>query len=215
MEKQVLDRYNSEYGATSYTGKFNRRFSERINNVVEQRLVRGWLGTLPKVELALDVPCGYGRMYPLIKTVAAQVVECDWSFHLLKECRARHLRTPQPARGWVRATALHLPYPDATFDLVFSVRLCHHINTSEEREQYVREILRVSRRYVICTYFDAASMKNRRRELKRRFKDIKSKYTMTRDQVAQIASASGYRIVRARALAPIFSGHRYTLLERI
>ena len=108
MEKKVLDRYNSEYGAVSYTGKFNRRFSERINNVVEQRLVRKWLSTLPRVDLSLDVPCGYGRMYPLLKTVSAQVVECDWSFHLLKECRARQLRTPQPARGWVRATALQI-----------------------------------------------------------------------------------------------------------
>lgn len=214
MEKHVLDRYNSEYGATSYSGKFERRFSERLNNVVEQRLVRSWIETLPQVELGLDVPCGYGRMYPLLKTRAKQVVECDWSFHLLKECRSRHLQGKDPARGWVRATALSLPYPDRTFDLVFSVRLCHHINTPQEREQYLREILRVSKRYVIFTYFDAASMKNLRRELKRKFKNIKSKYTMTRIQVADIAAQSGYRIVRARALAPIFSGHRYTLLER-
>ncbi len=214
MEKQVLDRYNSPQGAVSYTGKFDRRFAERVNNVVEQRLVRGMLGMLPKMALSIDVPCGYGRMYPLIKEVSAQVVECDWSFHLLKECRARQLATPDPARGWVRATALRLPYADACVDLIFSARLCHHINAPEEREQYLRELLRVSRRYVLFTYFDAASFKNRRRELKRLFVNTKSKYTMSRDQVARIAAESGYKILQARALAPLFSGHRYTLLER-
>jgi len=90
MDKNILDRYNSPEGAESYADKFKRHWTERVNDWNEQRLISNLLRrTLrgSQIALALDLPCGYGRLYPVVKSTADRVVECDWSFHLLKLAR--------------------------------------------------------------------------------------------------------------------------------
>ena len=74
MDKDILDGYNSPQGAEDYTGKFERHWIERINNAREQRLVRSLLGDLPQSALTLDLPFGYGRMYPLLENISTRIV---------------------------------------------------------------------------------------------------------------------------------------------
>lgn len=219
MDAHILDRYNSRRGAASYTHKFEKHWTERLNNVREQKLVRRLLGTIPKSELigpALDLPCGYGRLSPLVREVAPRVVMGDWSFHLLREAAA-FLRqegdTPRHG-GFVRGTALCLPFPDRVFDLVLSVRLCHHISSREERLAYVGEILRISNRWVLFTYFDTDSFKNLSHERRRKFKNKRPKWTLTAAEVAEKAEEAGYEVVESVPLSRLFSGHRYTMLRR-
>ena len=217
MEKAILDNYNSPEGAESYTGKFERHWIERINNVREQRLIRELLSDIPQCEIALDLPCGYGRLYPLLKGVSTRVVEGDWSFYMLKEARRRLNGGEESERsgGFVRATAFNLPFSDRTFGLVFSVRLCHHISSHDERMQYVREILRISARSVIFTYFDTDSVKNRVHRFKRRYAKRTPKCTLARSDIDRLAGASGFEIKRSVPLSRLFSGHQYTVLRRI
>ena len=216
MDKDILDDYNSPEGAEDYTGKFERHWIERINNAREQRLVRALLRDLPNSTLTLDLPCGYGRMYPLVKSMSSRVVEGDWSFFMLREAQRRMTWREGPERplGHVRATAFTLPFPDRTFDLVFSVRLCHHIDDYDERMQYVREILRISARSVVFTYFDTDSVKNRMHRFKRRFLPRTPKCTLARQDIQMVAAESGFEITRTLPLSRLFSGHQYTVLQR-
>lgn len=218
MEKRILDGYNSPEGSAKYTKKFEKHWTERINNEREQRLVRGLLSKVPEADLtgfALDMPCGYGRLYPLLGAVTARVVEGDWSFYLLQAARQHTSRYKRigPPHGFVRGTALALPFSDNAFDLVLSVRLCHHISSRHERHQYVRELLRVSRKWVVFTFFDTYSLKNRLRNLRRRFVDKKPKWTMSEAEVATLANESGFETVRSVPLSRFFSGHRYVMLR--
>ena len=216
MDKDILDDYNSPEGAADYTGKFERHWLERINNAREQRLVRALLADLPESTLTLDLPCGYGRMYPLLKSMSTHIVEGDWSYFMLRETQRRMARHEKPERplGYVRATAFTLPFPDRTFDLVFSVRLCHHIDEYDERIQYLHEILRISARSVVFTYFDTDSVKNRVHRFKRRFIPKRPKCTLARGDIEKIAEESGFEITRSLPLSRLFSGHRYTVLRR-
>ena len=218
LEEAILDRYNSPAGAADYRGKFERRWTERINNVREQNLVRTLLAGIPREDirgLSLDLPSGYGRLNPLLSKVSPRVVEGDWSFYLLQEARSylADLRGRQPI-GFVRGTALTLPFRDRAFDLVMSVRLCHHISEHAERMQYVREILRISGKWVVITYFDTASIKNRINAFKVGFTGKRGKWTLSRADVAGVATESGYDIVRTEALSRLFSGHNYAVLRR-
>ena len=219
MDNKILDRYNSPEGAQSYAGKFNRHWTEQVNNWSERRLLARLLrkalnGT--SIERALDVPCGYGRLYPIIKNSAGRVVECDWSFHLLKlGLENRHGRAVKGAEaGYVRATALSLPFHDRAFDLVLSVRLCHHIREHAERIEYFREISRVSSRWVIFTYFDEDSLKNRIRRFRRRFNKKRSKWTLTHSEIQAIAEEAGFDLFCSMPLSRLFSGHRYVVLRK-
>jgi len=218
LEKAILDRYNSPEGAAEYTVKFKKHWWERVNNLREQNLVRRLLAQLPKEEitgLSLDLPSGYGRLNPLLREVTPRIVEGDWSFYLLQEARKylTGLKGKEPV-GFVRGTALTLPFRDRAFDLVMSVRLCHHISEYAERMQYVREILRISGKWVVITYFDTASIKNRINAFKVRFTGKRGKWTLSQADVAGIATESGYDIVRTEPLSRLFSGHNYTVLRR-
>jgi ubiquinone/menaquinone biosynthesis C-methylase UbiE len=218
MDKKILNRYNSLEGAESYSGKFKRHWTERINDRNERNLVSALLRKALKgksIQLALDLPCGYGRLYPVIKKCANRVVEADWSFHLLKLGREMRDNPPaEPPSPYVRATALSLPFRNNTFDLVLSVRLSHHIRERAERHQYVREISRVSKGWVIFTYFDQDSIKNRLREWRRRFRNKRSKWTLSRSEIQTIAEEAGFDLFYSTPLSRFFSGHRYVVLRK-
>ena len=78
----------------------------------------------------------------------------------------------------------------------------------------VAELLRVARRFVVLTFFDYHSLKNRLRRIRCRFSGKRPKYTMTRDEVREIAAQQGARLAACPALWWIGSGHRYALLVK-
>lgn len=219
MDKDVLLRYNSAQGAEDYSKKFERHWTERINNWHEQRLLQRLLGSqsIGKLDgMALDLPCGYGRLYSILRQLGGSIVESDWSFHLLAAARVYHAGPgiAPPPLGYVRATALSLPFRDRSFELVLSVRLCHHIREHEERVRYLREVMRVSRKWLLFTYFDAASIKNYTHEFRRRFNRKRPKWTLEFQEVKEVARSAGFEVAEAIWLSKLFSGHRYLLLRR-
>ena len=216
MDKKILERYNSQEGADSYRAKFHRSWSERINNRHEQRLLARLLNRLPAgtLETALDIPCGYGRLFPLLREVAPRIVESDYSVFMLENARRFHQASGQAAEAYVQNDALQLQFQDRSFDLVLSVRLCHHIRDHAERIRYLREITRVSRSWVIFTYADAATAKNMLREVKRRVSSKRPKWTLRRMEVEKVAKEAGFEVHTSVPLSRVFSLHRYVLLRR-
>lgn len=89
----------------------------------------------------LDIGCGNGRLFPLIKGMNAEYTGIDYSEKLISE--AEHLH-----RGgeFVVGNALALPFSNNTFDLVYSFAVIHHIPGRELRVQFVREAARVLRK---------------------------------------------------------------------
>jgi len=79
-----------------------------------------------------------------------------------------------------------------------------------ERERLIAELLRVSRWFVIMTFFDHDSFKNRRRLALGK----PSKMTMTVERVAELARKGGAELVEAPALFAFFSGHRFAVLVK-
>jgi SAM-dependent methyltransferase len=219
MDENILARYNSDEGADDYLHKFERHWTERVNNWHEQRLIRRLLSSVTLENcngLALDVPCGYGRLYSTVRDLGMPVVESDWSFPLLAAARTIHARRygPELAQNYVRATALALPFDSGAFEFVISARLSHHIREREQRLIHLRELLRVSRKWAMFTYFDAASVKNRMHEFSRRFRHKRAKWTLTFAEVQSVGRAEGFEIIRWAWISRFFSGHRYVLMRR-
>ena len=218
MDKKILDRYNSCEGAHSYSKKFKRHLTERINDWNERRKIRWLLERISNGKpflLTLDLPCGYGRLFPIVQACSQQVVEADWSFHLLSLARKNQLldsAANHPAH--VRATAFSLPFHNGIFDMVLSVRLCHHIRDHAERLRYVLELLRVSRKWVVFTFFDSDSFKNRMRGWSQRFGKKRSKWTLTTSEIVSLADQAGFEMAFSVPLSRLFSGHRYIVLKR-
>lgn len=93
----------------------------------------------------LDIGCGTGSLGTLIKTryPGAEVVGLDPDLKAL----ARARRKAKQAAVWVQfdqGFSDELPYPDASFDRVFSSFMFHHLQ-EDAKEKTLREVRRVLR----------------------------------------------------------------------
>ncbi|GHU18432.1 hypothetical protein AGMMS50243_08460 [Betaproteobacteria bacterium] len=52
---------------------------------------------------------------------------------------------------FVQSSALEMPFPDNSFDLVFSNAVIEHVGNGENQQQFLRECARVARRFVFIT----------------------------------------------------------------
>jgi ubiquinone/menaquinone biosynthesis C-methylase UbiE len=96
---------------------------------LETECVRHWLPG-PRV---LEVGCGTGQILSRVRAFAPGAVGVDLSGGMLGHARARGLSVGQ-------ASATHLPFPDRSFDLVYSFKVLPHI---PDLDGAIAEILRV------------------------------------------------------------------------
>ena len=208
--------YQAEYqkveNAAAYNLAYQDKLLKRSSTRREYELLRRHVACVGRSRVILDLPCGGGRLTPAFADSAGLVIEADIALGQLIYARAAE--SLAPPRVWMTASAFHIPLRDRAVDGAISVRLSHHLPTAAERERHLAELLRVSQRFVIVTFFDYHSLKNRLRRLRRLYDGQAPKMTMTVDRVAEIAQGHGARLIDAPPLSRIASGHRYALIVR-
>jgi SAM-dependent methyltransferase/uncharacterized protein YbaR (Trm112 family) len=218
--KAEVDEDSSEYQrayqevaeAESYNRAYQDEMLKRWSTSREFRLLDRLLASQGQSKQVLDLPCGGGRLSPRIGASTDLLIEADIAVgQVLYGKRHSTLNTPQI---WMTASAFHIPFRDNSVDGTVCCRLCHHLPSAIERERLVEELLRVSRRFVIMTFFDYYSLKNWLRRARRPFNKKPPKMTMTVQRVRELAEANGARLVQYPMLAPTSSGHRYALMVK-
>jgi hypothetical protein len=58
-----------------------------------------------------------------------------------------HPHAPESSAPWVQGDALFLPFPDRSFDVVFSNSVIEHVGSLDEQRRFADEIQRVGKRY--------------------------------------------------------------------
>ena len=96
------------------------------------------------VRAALDLPCGTGRLAPLLFTRSIAAAGADVSFEMLRET-FRKLGKKFPI---FQCSADAIPIRDRSLDAVFAIRFLFHLDR-EGRAAVLREMARVTRRWVI------------------------------------------------------------------
>jgi ubiquinone/menaquinone biosynthesis C-methylase UbiE len=91
-------------------------------------------------DFVLDLGCGNGRLFQLFSDLNISYVGLDVSAALIEEAQKTYVR--QGAQ-FIISDALKLPFNSASFDVVFSIALLHHIPSWEYRCQLVKEVYRV------------------------------------------------------------------------
>jgi len=205
-----LREYDSPEGAREYLEEY-RKFHRRLSDRRERKLLGRYFRRMEGVRTVLDLPSGWGRYLPRLLEEAGRVLEADYSGEMLK--LGRDLPGAPPAWGRLRASGTGFPFADASIDLVFSMRLNHHLVEEAHRRAHVEEIFRVARRYAVFTFFDTDSLKNRMRRRKVRRGVKRPKSTLRLAQVRDWAGAAGFEILAAPYLFWIGSGHRLVLAQ--
>jgi len=170
----------------------------------EARLVARLLATCGPLDTALDVPCGTGRLLPLLGIRVPRLAGADGALEMLRE--ARH---QGPAPPLCVADAAHLPFASACTDLVLCMRLLHHFPAAADRRTVLAELARVSRRWVLVSYFDRASVQAWRQRRRPR-----ARYPVARRDFAGDLAAAGLRERRRAWVARGWSEQVLVLAER-
>lgn len=174
-------RYASERWKSSRAALRDPLLVERI---LERHSVR------PALRPILDAPCGTGRLRGVLERRGMRYVGIDVSPSMLDE--ARH---GSPS-GLCLAAVERLPFRDDSFDVVICCRLLHHIHEPDALQSIVHELVRVSYRMVIASFWDSASLHAwRRRVGLRRREGPSGRHAMSKRNLRRIFRAAGADVI--------------------
>ena len=187
-----------------------RRLDQVWVNWREQRLVKGLLREcrLERGSL-LDVPCGYGRFAPLFACLGIQAFGIDLDLEMVRLAVGSQLGDDK-VRG-ACASAFQLPFADDSFDGVICIRLLHLQFSDVERLVILRELARVSRRYVIISVYHFTPLHGVARLFNSTPGRVKQ---MTRGQLSDLVRDSGLERQSVRYLMPYFHMQAVVVLRK-
>lgn len=218
MARKISERLTTDevahYEATRYAG--NQKLVDRI----EQRIVRELLAMAAgsrKDFVSLDVPCGYGRFSAALLEVSSRLIDADRSTSMatraLSAAQAMGAKDPGSAVVDIRA----LPFASATFDVVLSMRLLHHLHDRPDRDAMFRELARVTREHVVISYYDTTVAHRLQRKIagltsaKRRRTKI---FFFGTDRFTEEATTAGFEVRAVKAPLALVHAQRVALLRK-
>jgi SAM-dependent methyltransferase len=157
----------------------------------------------------LDVPCGYSRLAPLYARLGITALGADVSYDMAHLAAANHAR-----HGWQRwlcADVLALPFIDSIFDGVLCIRLLHHRYSDAERQRILGELARVSRRFVIISFYRSTLL----HAMARHWRGARGRLAMmTLPHLRELAQASGLQIQGVHSLLRYCHAQTFVVLTK-
>jgi len=194
QDPAVVARYDAE--------RFAGRGKGRATRAKWKAIRRGLGGEFESVARVLDVPCGTGRFTELLLGAGKHVVNADRSREMLLAARRK---VGEGRASEVECDAARLPFADASFDLVLSVRFLLHV-PKPMRAGILREMGRVSKRWVVVDVRHRYSLTTVGKRLRARIAGRQP--PSLRSSLAEIdadVEAAGLQLVKRTWLSPGFS----------
>ena len=159
--------------------------------------------------IVLDVPCGYSRFAPLYARLGITAIGADVSYNMAHLAAANHAR--QGRERWLCADVLALPFIDGVFDSVLCIRLLHHRYNDPERHRILCELARVSRRFVIISFYRSTLLHT----VARHWRGARGRLAiMTLPHLRELVQASGLQIDRVHSLLRFCHAQTFVVLTK-
>lgn len=152
---EIRDRFDTLEVAQQYRARKN---IVTPRNLREWRCIKMALHGVGGEAAVLDLPCGSGRLEPLLEECGFRVTAADSSSHMLDQAIESYLaasgnpRLPIHMR-FLQQNVMQTVFADNEFDAVICNRLLHHFPTPDLRRLALAELARVSRGVVVISYF--------------------------------------------------------------
>lgn len=148
-------------------------------------------------ESVLDLPCGAGRLLPLLRDrFGHRVVQADGALAMLRTADERGRGSDR-----VQADALAMPFADGAFDGVVVFRFLHHLPPEAQR-LVVAEACRVAGRFVVVSFFHPCSAHHLQRVLRGWLGAPRTRFAVSLGRLADWFAEHGYELRSHRAEAP-------------
>lgn len=199
----------SDYDFHRFGSPERQRRNARKWKMIERALT--YAGTIRTV---LDLPCGTGRFTGHLARAGYEVIGSDIAMEMM-QVAANQLAGAPRLRGYVRADAERLPLADGAIDCVMSIRFLLHIDPAT-RVAIIREMARVSTRWLILDYRHKHSYRYMRLRLRRALgvPSARKLPQVSRAEMMSELAAAGVRVVKIFPIAPFFSDKWVVLCEK-
>ncbi len=196
----------SKNEVTDYEKKRYRGLDQRLVHSREQKILKKIFHGIGETSgLALDLPCGYGRFSDFLLERGFELISCDISHAMVERANERAVKLIHgEAGGAVADATLGLPFKEAIFSLVFSMRFFHHIHNSQDRRKILDEYCRVTSGWAVLSYYQSNALHKVQRKFRRKIKKTPTRIKMiTRQEFQGEAEESGFEVV---SIFPLFRG---------
>ena len=201
----------------AYLEKHRTGIRRLTSNFLEQRMARKALRIAGNASSVLDLPCGTGRFWELLFSRGIiELLAADYSRDMLDVARRTRPSIQLAKTKLLQTSAFAIDLPDRSVDLVFCMRLMHHIGEAEDRRKILREFARVTRGYTLVSlWIDGNYQASRRRRLERtrdrtRFQN---RYVTQPGQFEADAVSAGHEVIGHVDLLPGISMWRTYVLK--
>ncbi len=167
----------------------------------------------------LDLPCGAGRFWPMLANAPRnKLFAADLSEDMLNI--AETYQSPEIVNRFTlfQSSAFDIKLKDNAVDTIFCMRLLHHITTSENRVEILKEFHRVSNDTVIVSMWVEGNLQahNRKKlESKRATGRLQNRIVISAKQAEQEYRDAGFKIVKHLDVLPKISMWRFYILKKV
>lgn len=145
----------------------------------------------------LDVGCGVGNNHPLLKGKVARLAGIDVSGECITVARER-----QPEVEYKTYDGMHIPYPDAAFDGVFTICVLHHVPILQ-RPALVGEMRRVLKPGGLIAVFEHNPLNPLTRRVVSRCEFDKDVVLLRRQESEALLCNAGFSRVASRFILTV------------
>ncbi len=217
MSKDNKQDLAGDYSGVSAETYQKRRFESSVRmqklHARENAFAEELLQRVGPDAVIVDVPCGSGRFTKLFSN-SKYLFSIDISADMLEQ--AKKEAAPSFNGEFILASATDIPLADVSVDLAFCMRLLHHVGDSGVRKKILQELCRISRRWVMTTFYRKESYRYYRKRL---LGKKVSGQPITINQFEQEALECGLRVVQMNPKKPLAymdaSTQTMVLLEKI
>jgi ubiquinone/menaquinone biosynthesis C-methylase UbiE len=200
--------------AEAYDARRFRSLGGRLYDRQEKKAIDRLL-TLAEREApfreVLEMACGTGRISELLAGRGYQLTCGDVSREM-QEVAERRLASAANVRFKI-LDIYAIAEPDASFDCVCAFRLFQHL-TSDERARALRELARVSRRFVVVNVMYTSPYYSFIRRVRQALGRYTTRYTSSKAEIEAELRFAGLKLVRSIFTQPGFNGNLVLLAER-
>ena len=206
FEKEEVERYER---------KRYRGLDQKFINWREKKIVEKILKIISVKNFSiLDIPCGYGRFIEIFKKWCNQIICSDLSYSMV--LRAKNRNPSCRNLYFVSDLKRGIPLKPETVNCVFCFRFFHHLHKSEERKKILKELTRISQKWIIISYYKVNKIHLIQRKIRKKLMRKKTEIKMISlgDLISEINQA-GLEIVKIFPVLKGIHSQHIILLKKI
>ncbi|HYA92128.1 MAG TPA: class I SAM-dependent methyltransferase [Thermodesulfobacteriota bacterium] len=199
--------YAAGYEKTRFQGIYGR-----FRNWNTKRIISKLIRLTGGKGIALDIPCGTGRLSHLILANGYKWIGGDISLEMMAESRKR-LDGLEDSFWNIRLDAEAMAFKDNSIDCIFSIRFIYHIPV-EIRHRMLQEMRRVTKKWLIIDYNYPNRFKKMARGIGSLFGERPTKRRIPLQEISRELRENGLNIYKAVPASRLFSDNVLLLCHK-